>query len=88
MGRFIYLLDAAVDFEADKKKGSYNPYLAMGMERADWTRWREYLVLTMANCTECYELLPLVQDKKILDNILYSGVWVSCGTKQKEEVRE
>lgn len=87
LGRFIYLLDAAVDFERDKKRVSYNPYIAMGMEEPDWIRWREYLVLTMAKCTESYERLPLVQDKKLLDNVLYSGVWVNYRT-QKKEVRE
>ena len=88
LGRFIYLLDAAVDFEKDRRKGSYNPYTAMGMDAPDWTRWREYLVLTMAKCTESFERLPLVQDKKILDNILYSGVWVNYRTRKQEEVRE
>lgn len=85
LGRFIYLLDAAVDFERDRKHGSYNPYLAMGMAAPDWGRWEEYLVLTMARCTESYERLPLVQDKDILDNILYSGVWTHCRAEKKEE---
>ena len=84
LGRFIYLLDAAVDFEKDKKHGKYNPYLAMGMENADWARWENYLVLTMAKCTESYERLPLVQDKDILDNVLYSGVWLHCKQGKKE----
>ena len=30
LGRFIYLLDAALDYEKDEKKRKYNPYLAMG----------------------------------------------------------
>ena len=85
LGRFIYLLDAAVDFERDLKHGKYNPYIAMGMEQADWARWEDYLVLTMARCTESYERLPLVQDKEILDNILYSGVWTHCRGGKKEE---
>ncbi len=84
LGRFIYLLDAAVDFKKDKKQGNYNPYIAMGLEHEDWWRWEDYLVLTMARCTESYERLPLVQDKDILDNILYSGIWVHC-KKEKEE---
>ena len=84
LGRFIYLLDAAVDFEKDKKHGKYNPYLAMGMENADWARWEDYLVLTMAKCTESYERLPLVQDKDILDNVLYSGIWLHCKQGKKE----
>jgi hypothetical protein len=85
LGRFIYLLDAAADFDRDKKQGKFNPFLAMGMEEADWKRWEDYLVLTMARCTESYEKLPLVQDKDILDNILYSGIWLHCKAKKEEE---
>ena len=83
LGRFIYLLDAAVDYDRDAKKGKYNPYLAMGTGK-DWPRWEEYLILTMGRCTESYEMLPLVQDKPLLDNILYSGIWVNNGEKRKE----
>lgn len=83
LGRFIYLADAAVDYKKDARKHKYNPYLAMGCKE-DWPRWEQYLVLTMARCTEYYEKLPLVQDKSILDNILYSGVWLNFGRKRKE----
>ncbi len=81
LGRYIYLADAAVDYRKDKKKQSYNPYLAMGMEE-DWARWEQYLVLCMGRCTQCYERLPLVQDKKLLDNILYSGIWLEYRRRQ------
>lgn len=84
LGRFIYLLDAALDYEKDEKKRKYNPYLAMGTGK-DWPRWEEYLVLTMARCTENFEKLPLVQDKPLLDNILYSGVWVNKRRKGQKE---
>jgi len=87
LGRFIYMADAAVDYRADKRKGKYNPFLAMGTGE-DWARWEEYLVLAMGRCTANYEKLPLVQDKALLDNILYSGVWVSFrgkGAKAREE---
>jgi hypothetical protein len=50
-----------------------------------WQRWEEYLVLAMAKCTEEFEKLPLVQDKQLLDNILYSGVWCGLGRKNKGE---
>lgn len=83
LGRYIYLADAAVDFSKDKRKGSYNPYIAMGMEE-DRPRWEQYLVLTMGRCADYYERLPLVQDKDILDNILYSGIWIEYRRKQKE----
>ena len=83
LGRFIYLLDAAVDYDKDKRQGKYNPFLAMGMEK-DWKRWEEYLILAMGRCTDSFERLPLVQDKGILDNILYSGVWLNYRRKAEE----
>ena len=83
LGRFIYLADAAVDFKKDCRRGKYNPFAAQGAE-ADWNRWEEYLVLSMARCTEYFEKLPLVQDKPLLDNILYGGVWTNFGKKRKE----
>ncbi len=75
LGRFIYLGDAAKDYRSDERKGRYNPLLRMGLGE-DWHRWNEYLLLAMGKCTEEFEKLPLVQDKQLLDNILYSGVWV------------
>lgn len=83
LGRFIYLADAAVDYRRDRRKGKYNPYIAMGMEE-NWPRWEEYLLLAMGRCTEEFEKLPLVQDKPLLDNILYSGVWINFGREKKE----
>ena len=85
LGRFVYLLDAELDYDKDKKQGKYNPFLARGEER-NAQAWEDYLVLTMGRCTESFEKLPLVQDKPLLDNILYSGVWVSYNRgKRKEE---
>lgn len=86
LGRFIYLLDAELDYDKDQRKGKYNPFLAKG-EAKDWARWEDYLVLTMGRCTAEFEKLPLVQDKQLLDNILYSGVWVNYRRKRKEEER-
>ena len=84
LGRYIYLADAAVDYRRDRRKNRYNPFLAMGTGE-DWQRWEQYLVLAMGRCTEYYERLPLVQDKDILDNILYSGIWVEYRRRQREQ---
>ncbi len=82
LGRFVYLGDAVRDYPRDLKKGKYNPLIAMGGD-ASWARWEEYLVLAMARCTREFEKLPLVQDKALLDNILYSGVWVNFKAKKE-----
>lgn len=84
LGRFIYLGDAVLDYRRDRRKKKYNPFLAQGGQE-NWEVWQQYLVLAMARCTDAFERLPLVQDKKLLDNILYSGVWSRFRTKGNEE---
>ena len=62
LGRFIYLGDAAVDYRRDRRKGKYNPFIAMGTGE-DWPRWEQYLVLALGRCTDAFERLPLVRDR-------------------------
>ena len=83
LGRFIYLTDAAMDYDQDEKKGCYNPFLASGGGRQPQL-WKKYQLMAMGRCAEAFERLPLVQDKALLDNILYSGVWLHQGKKRKE----
>ena len=42
-------------------------------------------MVVAAQCAAAFDRLPLVQDKAILDNILYSGIWVTFRTKRKEQ---
>lgn len=86
LGRFIYLADAAVDYRKDKEKGRYNPFIAANMS-PDWDAWENILVLLMEQCAGYFEQLPLVQDKDILDNILYSGIWLQFRSKQRHQTR-
>lgn len=83
LGRFIYLADAVVDYPRDKRKNKYNPLPA-----EDPDRWDTWLVLAMGRCTEAFERLPLVQDKELLNNILYSGVWVNFRRKKRQEEKD
>ena len=87
LGRYIYLADAAVDYRRDIRKKQYNPFAAMGSGENP-KQWEQYLVLAMGRCTDYFERLPLVQDKKILDNILYSGVWLEYRRRQRKNVEE
>ncbi len=83
LGRFIYLADAAMDYHKDKRKGNYNPFLATG-DSGDNEKWNEHLTAEMANCARAFEHLPLVQDKALMDNILYSGVWLTYRHREKK----
>lgn len=72
LGRFVYMVDAACDYDADKKKGSYNPVVEMQHQPEDM---RELLAILLGDASAAFEALPIVTDADILRNILYEGVW-------------
>ena len=73
LGRYIYFADAVLDFEKDKKRGSYNPlnYIETTPEGM-----RPALEGMLGLASDAFEFLPLVQDAALLRNILYSGIWL------------
>lgn len=74
-GKFIYLMDAYEDIEADLKQGTYNPFKKI-YECDDFEEQAgQVLLMMMAECSKAYERLPIVENTQILRNILYSGVW-------------
>lgn len=82
LGRFVYLADATADYDDDKRRRRFNPFLAMGVEAR---ACEDALVRILGRCTTYYASLPLLQDKALLDNILYSGVWTALRAKQTQE---
>ena len=72
LGRFIYLMDAAMDYKKDMKTGNYNPLFEMKKKPEEM---EPILGLPLGNAMEVFEKLPLVQDEHLLRNILYGGVW-------------
>lgn len=75
LGRFIYILDAIVDLEEDKKKKHYNPLSEMAAESKSIEEFKPFLEILIGESTIAFERLPLVQDADLMRNILYSGVW-------------
>lgn len=82
VGKYVYLADAAVDFEHDKKSGSYNPLSLVSVSPADM---RPTLKAILGEASEIFESLPLVQDAGILRNILYSGIWIKYNQGMEKE---
>ncbi|MBQ2955105.1 MAG: hypothetical protein IJE08_01445 [Clostridia bacterium] len=81
MGRFVYLMDAAMDYEKDVSKGCYNPLRQLGIapEHA-----RKIITQPLGEASEAFERLPLVQDDQLMRNIIYSGVWQSYNQKMNK----
>lgn len=75
LGRFIYLLDAAADLPSDERRGLYNPVRGLTAQGATGADLRNILLMLMADCTEAWETLPLVQDAELMRSILYAGIW-------------
>lgn len=82
LGRFIYLMDAAVDLKKDILREKYNPLVFIPSQRHE-----QLLQVLMADCAEAFEALPVYQDRELLENILYSGVWTRFPKRAKAEVK-
>ncbi|MBQ2985417.1 MAG: hypothetical protein IJB30_09070 [Clostridia bacterium] len=77
LGRWVYLIDAWEDREKDKKKGSYNPFLAAG---ADRERAEFIINCSLNEAINAYELLDIKAHESLLDNIIMDG----CPAKNRE----
>ncbi|HBF36409.1 MAG TPA: hypothetical protein DDW50_03725 [Firmicutes bacterium] len=86
LGKFIYIMDACLDLKADIQNERYNPLVGSSSEN-----FRDILNLLMADCTEKYQQLPIEQDRQLIENILYSGVWTryeAANQKTKEKSKQ
>lgn len=75
VGRYIYLLDAACDFEEDLKKGTYNVLKADCKTKQEATeRVKPQLYFCINEAAKAFELLDIKKNKHILGNIIYLGL--------------
>lgn len=77
LGRYIYLLDAAVDLEKDIKHNSYNPL--KGEVQGDPKEYaKERITPQLYICSNeaalAFELLDIKKYKSILGNVIYLGL--------------
>ncbi|MDD6308620.1 MAG: DUF5685 family protein [Clostridia bacterium] len=82
LGKFIYLVDAVLDEEADRKKGIYNPMQALPLSQKEKTN---VLTVLIGNATAIFEKMPFVEDEGLIRHILYHGVWQKYYKKFKGE---
>jgi hypothetical protein len=87
LGRFIYVMDACLDREADAKRGSYNPVTEFERVNGPFDS-RMSLTMLIGDCAMAFERLPLEQDLDLLRNILYSGVWSRWRAAHSQEATE
>lgn len=72
LGRFIYLMDAVIDYKKDLKTNNYNPLVSMKKQPEEM---EGVLKVMIGGAAARFEDLPLVQDEHLMRNIIYGGVW-------------
>lgn len=76
LGKYIYLLDAYLDYEEDMKKGCFNPFFEYSSKEEFKEKVIDILDYTRRIAIVEFEKLPLEQDLSILRNILYEGIMI------------
>lgn len=76
LGRYIYIIDALDDYKKDLKSGNYNPLVQrFGDDFLSATEFAEQsLMFTLSQAAAEYEKLEILNNKAILDNIIYLGL--------------
>lgn len=88
-GKFLYLMDAYVDVEEDRKRGRYNPFDGLYGQADFEEKSGMILKMMIAEASRSFEALPILEDAGILRNILYAGVWTRYGqVRQKRKETE
>ncbi len=83
LGRFIYIMDACMDFDSDLKKMRYNPLVSMTSDNFEPT-----LIMLAAECTGAFDRLAVEADRGIMENILYTGMWTRFGAKYSKKTKK
>lgn len=87
LGRFLYLLDAAMDLDEDVRYGRYNPFRAFAGDPENAVRFRDLLRLQLGECIYWFDKLPLVQDAGLMKNILCIGLWSAFHQKYELQAK-
>lgn len=85
LGRFIYMMDAYDDLPNDIRKKRFNPLKAYMHEKHFEDMCKDALMMMVADCTDEFERLPIIQDADIIRNVLYSGIWSKYALIQKNK---
>nr|WP_293699650.1 DUF5685 family protein [uncultured Peptostreptococcus sp.] len=92
IGKYIYIMDAYEDLDQDLEKGRYNPFSSYKDDREGLkVRVDKLIGMTLARLEEAILDLDINVNKSIIDNIIYSGVYlrykglINGGDKKKQE---
>ena len=83
LGKYIYLLDAWDDLPRDRRRGAYNPLRRLADAPGYEEQMQDIFALLLAQAAGAFRRLPCVEDADLLENILYSGVWLKYNATRR-----
>lgn len=83
LGRFLYVMDACMDLDADAARERYNPFRRFYGLTDNEQRFRDILKMLLGDCLTAFDRLPLVQDVGLMKNVLCIGLWTRFDIKYK-----
>lgn len=87
LGRWVYLIDAADDYEDDIKHNSFNPFLSMKQDNI-FDYMTRVLNQSLARAYNAYNLIELTDFKGIFDNMMLYGFPSAQNTVMKKKTME
>ena len=88
IGKYIYLLDAYEDLDKDYKKGRYNPFIDYIDKREELkVRVDKLISISLGMLGRGVDNLNLKMNTSIIENIVYSGVYLRYQNILKEGVK-
>ena len=88
LGRFLYIVDAALDLDRDTARNCYNPFRRRYGRSDNGEFFRIVLQMLLGDCLSAFDRLPLVTDAGILKNILCAGLWTEFDKKYQTDKDE
>ncbi len=84
LGRFLYVMDACMDLNADTIRNRFNPFRRYYGLSDNAQRFEDILKMILGEALFHFDRLPLVQDAGLMQNILCSGLWTQFNSRYKK----
>ena len=85
LGRFICMMDAYEDYDADRRLRRFNPLTALHARPDYEEQVRDILLLLAGEAAQALDLLPLERDLDLIRNVLFSGIWVRYARMHRKD---
>ena len=77
LGKYIYILDAYEDLDKDLESGEYNPFKDYENKRDELKeKVKRNMLICLSMAEQSIKKLDIKINKRIIDNIIYSGIYL------------